>query len=82
MREMQVVPILSYGRRLLRRDGAPNRMFLTLLFTRHELAIESLKDVGLIPSRMQCNICERDMPCTADPTCNDGFMWRCRKECC
>jgi len=80
MREMQMVPRLSYGRRLLRRDGAPNRMFLTLLFTRHELAIEFLKDVGLIPSRVQCNICERDMTWTADPTRNDGFRWRCRRS--
>jgi len=48
MREVQMVPRLSYGRRLLRRNGAPNRMFLALLFTRHQLAIEFPKDVGLI----------------------------------
>jgi len=80
MREMKMAPRLSYGRRLLRRDGAPNRMFLTLLFTRHELAIEFLKDVGLIPSRVQCNICERDKTWNADPTRNDGFRWRCRRS--
>jgi len=80
LREMQLIPRLSYGRRLLRRDGAPNRTFLTSLFIRHELAIEFLKDVGLIPSRVPCNICERDMTWTADPTRNDGFRWRCRRS--
>ena len=32
LREMQSVPRLSYGRRLLCTDGAPNRMFFTCLF--------------------------------------------------
>ena len=31
LREMQSLPRLSYGRRLVRTDGAPNRMFLTCL---------------------------------------------------
>ena len=43
LREMQSVPRLSYGRGLLRTDGAPNRMFLTCLFCHHELAIQFLK---------------------------------------
>ena len=61
LREMQSVPKLSYGRRLVRTDGAPNRMFFTCLFCHHELAIQFLKDVGLIRSKVQCNTCERDM---------------------
>ena len=80
LREMQLIPRLSYGRRLLRRDGAPNRTFLTSLFIRHELAIEFLKDVGLIPSKVQCNICQRDMLWTAYPDRSGGFRWRCRKS--
>ena len=32
LRQMQSVPRLSYGRRLVCTDGAPNRMFLTCLF--------------------------------------------------
>ena len=32
LREMQAKPRLPYGRGLQRRDGAPNRMFLTCLF--------------------------------------------------
>ena len=61
LREMQSLPRLSYGRGLQCRDGAPNRMFLTCLFCHHELAIQFLKDVGLIQSKVQCNTCERDM---------------------
>jgi len=40
LREMQSLPRLSYGLRLVRTDGAPNRMFLTCLFCHHELAIQ------------------------------------------
>jgi len=58
MREMQLVPRMSYGRRLVWRNGVPNRMFLSFLFSRHELAIQFLKDVGLISSKVQCNICD------------------------
>ena len=31
LRKMQSVPLLSYGRRLVCTDGAPNRMFLGLV---------------------------------------------------
>jgi len=44
------------------------------------MAIQFLKDVGLIASKVQCNICERDMMWTADPDCSDGFRWRCPKS--
>jgi len=47
LRQMQSVPRLSYGRRLVCTDGAPNGMFLTCLFCHHELAIQFLEDVGL-----------------------------------
>jgi hypothetical protein len=52
LQEMQSVPRLSYGLRLVCTDGAPNRMFLTCLFSHHELAIQFLKDVGLIRSSL------------------------------
>ena len=80
LRKMQLVPRFSYGRGLLRKDGAPNRMFLTFLFGHQELAIQFLKDVGLIPSKVQCNICQRDMLWTAYPDRSGGFRWRCRKS--
>ena len=47
LREIQAIPRLSYERGLQRRDGAPNRMFLTCLFCHHELAFQFLKDVVL-----------------------------------
>ena len=80
LREMQAIPRLSYGRGLQRRDGEPNRMFLTCLFCHHELAIQFLKDVGLIRSKVQCNTSERDMTWSADPSSCDGFRWRCRRS--
>jgi hypothetical protein len=61
LRDMRLVPKLSYGRQLLRKDGAPNRMFLTCLFINHELAIHFLKELGLIPREVQCSKCQRYM---------------------
>ena len=51
MREMQLMPMLSYGRRLLRRDGAPNRTFLTSLFIRHELRCVSRSRLAGLPAQ-------------------------------
>jgi len=65
---------------MVRKDGAPNRIFLTYIFGHQELAIEFLKDVGLIRSKVQCNIYERDMTWSADPHHAEGFKWRCRKR--
>ena len=80
LRKMQMVPRFSYGRGLLRKNGATNRMFLTFLFDHQEMSIQFLKDVGLIPSKVQCNIYQRDTTCTADPYHSDGYRWRCRKS--
>ena len=77
---MQLVPRFSYGRGLLRKNGAPNRMFLMFLFGHQELPIQFLKDLVLIPSKVQCNVCQRDTTCTADPDHSDGYRWRCRKR--
>ena len=67
LRKMQSLPRFSYGRGMLRKDGALNRIFLTHLFGHQELAIQFLKDVGLIQGKVQCNICERDMAWSTDP---------------
>ena len=80
LRKMQWVPRVSYGCGMLRKDGAPNRNFLTYLFGDLELAIQFLTDVGVIRSKVQCNICGRDMKWTADHNRTDGFRWRCRKS--
>jgi hypothetical protein len=53
MRKMKLVPRFSYGRGMIRKDGAPNRMFLTYHFGHQELASQFLKDVGLIRSKVQ-----------------------------
>jgi len=61
VRRLQKVPRFSYGRRMVRSDGAPNRAFFYSLFNDHAMAIEFLQDIGLIWRTMQCNSCGRDM---------------------
>jgi len=52
LRRCQYVPRLSFGRRMLRDDGAPNRFFLNYLFCNESMAIQYLKDIGLIILRL------------------------------
>jgi len=75
LRRCQYVPRFSFGRRMLRDDGGPNRFF------REEfIAIQYLKDIGLLRSKMQCNNCSRDMTWSADSTHSEGFRLRCQKR--
>jgi len=55
LRRCQYVPRLSFGRRMLTDDCAPNRFFLMYLFCNESMAIQYLKDIGLHRSKMQCN---------------------------
>jgi len=48
LRRNDYVLRFSYGRRMLRDDGGPNRYFLMYLFSEQSMAIEFLKDVGLL----------------------------------
>jgi hypothetical protein len=57
MRGMPFVSPSSYGRRMLRDDGAPNKIFLMFLFCGHAMAIQFMQDVGLIRTKAQCNTC-------------------------
>jgi len=43
-RKTQKMPRFSYGRRIVRADGGPNRLFFCNLFNDHVMAIEFLKD--------------------------------------
>jgi len=61
---------------MLTDDGAPNRFFLMYLFCNKSMAIQYLKDIGLLRSKMQCNTCGRDMTWSADSSKLDGFRWR------
>jgi hypothetical protein len=79
LRRKQYVPRFSYGRRMLRDDGGPNRFFLTYLFSDQAMAIEFLKDVGLLRSKVQCNTCGRDMTWSADSNLPEGFRWHCQR---
>jgi hypothetical protein len=48
LRKLQDVPKFSHGRRMLWFDGAPNKAYLFSLFHDHTMAIEFLKNIGLI----------------------------------
>ena len=61
LRRSCYVPRFSYGRRMLRDDDSPNRCFLMYLFSEESIAIQFLKDIGLLRSKMLCNTCGRDM---------------------
>jgi len=80
LQEMPFVPRASYGRWMLREDGGPNRDFLAYLFCDFGFAMQFLKDVGLLRSKVQCNTCGRDMTWSAEPSIPEGFRWRCRRK--
>jgi len=77
---MPSIPRGSYIRRTLRQDGGPNRDFLTYLFCDNDLAMQFLKDVGLLRSKVQCNTCDRDMTWSSETSIPEGFRWRCRRK--
>jgi len=52
LRRCKYVPRLSFGRRMLTDDRAPNRFFLMHLFCNETMAIQYLKDIGLIILRL------------------------------
>jgi len=54
LQEMPFIPRSSFRRRMLRQDGGPNRDILTSLFCDSDLAMQFLKDVGLLRSKVQC----------------------------
>ena len=59
--EMPFVPLSSFGRASLGKDGEANKLFLTCHFSDMDLGIQFLKDAGLIRSKVTCNTCGRDM---------------------
>jgi len=80
LRGMPFIARSSYGRRMRREDGAPNRDFLTYLFLDDALALEFLKDVGLLRNKVQCKTCGQDMTWSAEPSIPERFRWRCRRK--
>jgi len=54
LQEMPFIPRGSFRRRMLRQDGGQNTDFLTYLFCDSGLAMQFLKDVGLLRSKVQC----------------------------
>jgi hypothetical protein len=74
VRGMQYVPMFSYGRRMLRDDGVPNRFIFNYLFTDKAIAIQFMKEVGLLRNKVQCNTCGQDMTCPQIPFIIRNFV--------
>jgi hypothetical protein len=70
-------PSPSFGRPAFGVDGAVNRLFLMHLFLDFDIAIQFLKDTGLIRSQMTCYTCGLDMTWSAISQRLDQFRWRC-----
>ena len=75
IRRCQYVTRLSFGRRMLRDDGGPNRYFLMYLFCEESMAVQYLKDIGLLRSKMNFTYrttCSRRSARqnASHPTCN------------
>jgi hypothetical protein len=47
------------------------KFFLTFLFCDHPTGVNFLKDVGIIRSEVQCNLCGRNMTWCADPSVSE-----------
>jgi hypothetical protein len=75
---MPYVPPTSYGRAMLRADGAANKLFLAFLFA-NDVGVQFLKDVGLIRSAMVCHKCGSQMAWCVNVNQKDAFRCRCRR---
>jgi len=80
LQEMAFIPRASYRRQMLRQDGGPNREFLTYLFWDDSLAMQFLKDVGLLWTKVQCNTCDRDMTWSTEHSIPERITWRCQRK--
>jgi len=76
--EMSCTPRTSFGRVPFGKYGV-NKLFLMHLFIYMDLGIQFFKDVGLIRSKVTCNIGGCDMTWCADAK-RDGFRWRCWRK--
>ena len=70
------MPSSSYGRGMLRKDGGTNKIFLAYQFRDQAIAIQFLKDVGLLWGNVQCNSSGRNFTCSAQPDLGGVFEGR------
>ena len=56
LRGLPFVPRFSFGRRVLREDGASNRLFLTYLFSDGAIAMIFLKDCFEVRCSVTCDV--------------------------
>jgi hypothetical protein len=77
---MPYMPRFSYRRRMLRDDGGLNKSFLYYVFIDQAMAIEFLKQVDLLQSKVLCCNCNRDMLWSVHSRRPDGFVWQCQRR--
>jgi hypothetical protein len=56
----------TYGRATLGANVAPNKLFITFLFSGDDVRVQFFKDVGLIPNSMVCCKCGPQMSWCVD----------------
>ena len=78
LQEIPFVPRPKYKRGMLREEGETKKIFLTFLVCDQAVALQFLKGVGLLRSKMQCNTCGREMTWSAQPHIPEECWWRCR----
>ena len=66
----------TYGRTTMGPSGVPNKMFITFLFSDHDVGVQFLKFVGLYPSSMVCCKCGWQMTWCVDSIVKDGYRGR------
>jgi len=80
LRRMPHVPRFSYGRGMVCDDGATNMSFFYYLFCDQAMAIQFMKENGLLRSKVLCKTCGQDMTWSADSNRAEGFRWRCQRR--
>jgi hypothetical protein len=72
------VPSMTLARATQGTKGVANTLFLAFLFSKPDVGVQFLKDVGLIRSSMVCGKCGNRMPWWVDTNRKEGYRWRCR----
>ena len=68
------------GRTILGPSGVQNKLFPVFLFSEHDVGVQFLTNVGLIPISMMCRRCGSQMSWCVDKSVKDHYQWRCLKS--
>ena len=71
------VLVTTYGCPTPGTNSVPNKLFLVFLFSEHDVGVQFLKNVGLIPSTMVCCRCGSQMSWCVNKSVRDHYRRRC-----